>query len=59
MFAFELKPCPFCGQPPVVETGNNYTRVKCNNFECWILPKTDIYTDAETAYEAWNCRAED
>lgn len=54
----ELKPCPFCGDVPMLDKGHGYYRVMCNNRECWILPKTDIYTKEETAYDAWNERAD-
>lgn len=53
----ELKPCPFCGQVPLLDAGHGFFRVMCNNYECWILPKTDIYGKMETACEAWNERA--
>ena len=55
----ELKPCPFCGVQPIIVHEFGFTLVKCNNFECWIVPSTSHYTDKETAFEAWNRRAED
>lgn len=55
----ELKPCPFCGTEPIIIREYGMTQVKCNNFECWILPGTSRYTNEEIAFNAWNERAED
>lgn len=57
--ASELKPCPFCGKTPVMDKGHSFFQVMCNNHDCWIMPRTDLYTKEETAIEAWNGRAED
>jgi hypothetical protein len=55
----KLKPCPFCGAEPIIIREYDMTKVKCDNFECWILPATSYYTNEENAFEAWNERASD
>ena len=55
----KLKPCPFCGEKPKRIIEGEYKRFLCNNFDCWIKPRTDWYADELTAIEAWNRRVSD
>lgn len=65
-----LKPCPFCGMIPVMQTDYRWPRygkyagkrvdafeVVCKNWEC-ILHNVDnnYFLSAEEATEAWNRR---
>lgn len=63
-----LKPCPFCGNAPEVETGERWPRnishavtgyfVVCKNFHCPIYMAGNTYYRSETeAVEAWNQRS--
>ena len=67
----ELKPCPFCGEPPVVQVDKRYPRmtegsglpvlayaVVCNSYYCPIYHADNTWwTNKDTAIEAWNRRA--
>ena len=60
----ELKPCPFCGYVPKVETYEDmFHRIKfgieCHSEDCDIQPFTTWYADKQEAIEAWNRRHED
>lgn len=50
----KLKPCPFCGEQPLLTLHMGYYRVECPNMECpsrltASVSKSDIVT-------AWNTR---
>ncbi len=49
----ELKPCPFCGEYPLVAGAH----IWCPNSSCW-GPSMEQYTDAPDAIAAWNRRPE-
>lgn len=57
----ELKPCPFCGGKPLVESfifGREKTprfRVRCS--KCWCETNWEFFAENEVA-EAWNRRAD-
>ena len=53
----ELKPCPFCGEMPIIhgeESGDYY--IECINVGCACLPTSCFYETKEQAIEAWNRR---
>lgn len=57
----ELKPCPFCGEQPIVY--DNYDMngfdVSCNNGECAFQPTNDwLMKTREAAITAWNTRCD-
>ena len=54
----ELKPCPFCGNTPMLRNDAGEWRVECSGPECDCLPSTWWYESEEEAIEAWNRRAE-
>lgn len=68
----ELKPCPFCGQIPIIEESARFPRygkdegkrikgytVVCKNLYCILHNADDWYRrSAKEASEAWNRRAE-
>lgn len=55
----ELKPCPFCGNPPYskrwMERAKMAIRIWCD--ECSVSPK--VQGTATNAIEAWNYRYEE
>lgn len=55
----DLKPCPFCGNIPVLsDDGWTHTwTVECPHFECYVNPQTVAF-GRERAIAAWNTRAE-
>ena len=58
----ELKPCPFCGENPIIEhwrSGGTMFMVKCNNPDCPI-PINGYPTghDLAKAIKKWNRRAD-
>ena len=58
----ELKPCPFCGYVPKVETYEDMFQritfgIECHGADCDIQPFTACYADKQEAIEAWNRRA--
>ena len=54
----ELKPCPFCGEPPeLFSFKDGRYLVNCVNPDCDVYPYTRIHDSAEAAAEAWNRRA--
>ena len=66
----DLKPCPFCGSRPVLQTDTRYPRpeceprkayeVVCKNWDCIIGYVDERYRLTEQeAIEAWNRRAND
>lgn len=56
----ELKPCPFCGHPPVHRQIKNDGRwtTDCNTVTC-IRPTTGICQTEVGATSAWNTRSSD
>lgn len=68
----ELKPCPFCGQIPIIEESARFPRygkdegerikgytVVCKNMDCILLNEDNWYRrSAKEASEAWNRRFE-
>ena len=64
----KLKPCPFCGRIPTLQSDNRYPRPKCervtayevvcNNYNC-IIYNADYkyYLTPSKAVKAWNRRA--
>ncbi len=66
----ELKPCPFCGSPGVLEggdfiggwnekTGPRPYKVECTNLRCIASYMIGaVFETKEDAIEAWNRRAE-
>ena len=62
----QLKPCPFCGSQPIVETpdlsneGGGWTRIFCVNMRCSTtvdLINSDERDHLAKAINAWNTRA--
>ena len=52
-----LKPCPFCGEQPVIENHGQYS-VVCDSEKCTVAPMTaDGYRTKLAAIKAWNTRA--
>jgi hypothetical protein len=53
----ELKPCPFCGHPPVFRQIPNDGRwtVDCHTVTC-VRPSTGILRSREKVLAAWNTR---
>ena len=59
----ELKPCPFCGENPVINHISD-SLFDCGIFAYWVVcPKCGIRTqknrNLEEVIEAWNRRAKD
>ncbi len=60
----ELKPCPFCGADPIEKKQREFSRNKllywicCDNFDCYINPRTDKFYSLSQARDVWNKRAE-
>jgi Lar family restriction alleviation protein len=57
MSEIELKPCPFCGHPPVHRQIQNDGRwlIDCNTVNC-VRPTTGKRRREAEAIEAWNAR---
>lgn len=57
----ELKPCPFCGNKPEIQTGYEFetrmTKVRIACAKCGTYGQSAYSTSG--AFEAWNRRAED
>ena len=55
-----LKPCPFCGHPPVLRPIKNDGRwiADCNTVTC-IRPTTGLRRNKSEAIAAWNTRTAD
>ena len=55
----KIKPCPWCGKEPGLETIGT-TVIKyfycCNNIKCPVAPSTASYKDKKSAKRAWNKR---
>lgn len=66
----ELKPCPFCGEMPLLKSDNRYPRLKyceritayevvCQNIDCIIYYADNVYyRTPDEAIGAWNRRAD-
>lgn len=55
----ELKPCPFCGERPILQKLSTKTvyRVTCDNDEnCGVFCYTDEKGSQQIAIDAWNDR---
>lgn len=60
----DLKTCPFCNKSPqkaevVFPNQTKGYRIYCANDECHVKPKTDTFSQYETAVVAWNVRRGD
>lgn len=61
-----LKPCPFCGEIPVIEKRTEISerseetvyQVVCDNEYCSIHPETYLFGDKKNAIKDWNRRAD-
>ena len=57
----KLKPCPFCGEPAVLDTYYDFYRVRCDYPECPGNVKDGDgiwYGTIEHAVQRWNTRVE-
>ena len=56
----KLKPCPFCGSEPGVQTTGitNCTSIGCENKDCPALARVGAFTE-DLAVEMWNTRVEE
>lgn len=52
----ELKPCPFCGEPPELCEWLKGWSIDCLNDNCLVHPDTPIFGMRGEAIEAWNKR---
>lgn len=59
MIYAELKPCPFCGEIPLLFEYGGTVDISCQNDDCPCRPSTQEYLRKEYAIKAWNRRAED
>ena len=50
----KLKPCPFCGEKPVLILHNGYYSVKCQNINC--PSKLFASINQKDIVDAWNTR---
>jgi Lar family restriction alleviation protein len=51
----ELKPCPFCGQPPTIEDTDEATHIFCETDDC-LGPSITMHAHVH-AVAMWNRRA--
>ena len=61
----QLKPCPFCGKPGIIETDLSWNVPKylalCSDYDsgrCYGMQE-NWFDDMSEAIEAWNTRADD
>jgi Lar family restriction alleviation protein len=54
----EIKPCPFCGSPGVLEVGERYWWVYCSRINA-CGAETGLTKGKATAIKRWNRRAAD
>jgi Lar family restriction alleviation protein len=60
----ELKPCPFCGEQPVVDWRMGKEKyiplfqIRCENNDCTTQPETWYFKSEAEAIQAWNRRKE-
>lgn len=54
-----LKPCPFCGEMPVVrkDEKKKLVTIKCENPECTAWYAVVVAVDEDTAFLKWNTRS--
>lgn len=55
----KLKPCPFCGETPIIQEmetvdGGKLKAISCNNWACDIQPQTYFFSKLEKSVAAWN-----
>ncbi|MCR4819355.1 MAG: Lar family restriction alleviation protein [Fretibacterium sp.] len=55
----ELKPCPFCGEAPIIRDLDLLFRVECSNLYCNCTALTHIARSRKEAIRFWNRRAKD
>ena len=55
----ELKPCPFCGQYPLLREEDGEWKIECIGKGCECLPSTWWYDAKKEAIEALNRRAKE
>lgn len=51
----EIKPCPFCGNKPIMEQPESDVHMGCWNPDCVFQPSGNFDTKQD-AIEAWNKR---
>lgn len=57
-----LKPCPFCGKQPGVDSfysavmGLMRFSIACDNDDCLVQPSTNVFSTLDEAEDAWNTR---
>lgn len=58
-----LKPCPFCGVRPAINTWHEGEKtmyiVECENDACAIKPMTDYHVSLNIIVQEWNRRSKD
>lgn len=52
-----LKPCPWCGSNPNIDTVFTRWVVCCDNKRCSVNPMTNEHKSRKSAVAAWNRRA--
>lgn len=53
----KLKPCPFCGEPPIISEREEGYFIECGNTHCLVRPDTyQLDAMKAEAVEAWNTR---
>jgi len=59
-YPIDLKPCPFCGEQPVLRRAVVHRRViECQNPKCSVQPGTHPVDEDLQAVSAWNTRKEE
>ena len=55
-----LKPCPFCGEIPILKYGNVVQRwwCTCDNEKCLVQPTTYAHKSKDAAKRAWKRRSD-
>ena len=53
----ELKPCPFCGNAPEMESEDGFSFVRCYDQHCKADARSGLWLSESEAIEAWNTRA--
>ena len=52
----DLKPCPFCGEVPIISYCDGEVLIRCENVHC-IYVSTEWCANEQQAIAAWNRRA--
>lgn len=54
----KLKPCPFCLRNAVISSPyfGKLFRIECDNYNCFVKPKTQYCDLKESAFLIWNER---